>query len=136
MVTLEGFDLTEFGGNDSNCGRTELDSTHLGEVVSSQDENCLIIVEWSLKHSEETVVTGVYAVAPGEWFYVPLAVAGVNDEVRLVGTLWYLPRGWNAHMYAADLAGDRDARDGTTSYVGLPPTDPWVVNIADALLGQ
>jgi hypothetical protein len=36
-------------------------------------------------------------------------------------------------MIAADLAVDRDLRDGTVSIVGLSPTDPWVVSIAEAL---
>ncbi len=77
-------------------------------------------------------LSGVAVLAP---LAASAAVAGINDRVRIVGTLWYLPKGWNAHMFAADLAGDRDLRDGTTSIVGLSPTDPWVVNLANALAG-
>ena len=133
VTTLAGFDLNEFGGNDSGCTRTELDSIHIGEVVGSQSEKCLSVIEWSLKVGDETILAGTYALHPGEWFYIPLAVSGENDSPRIVGTLWYLPKGWNSHMYAADIAADRDIRDGTHSYVGLSPTDPWVVGIAESL---
>lgn len=133
VTTLQGFDLQEFGGNDSGCGRTELDSIHIGEVVGSQSEKCLSVIEWSLKVGDQTILAGTYALRPGEWFYIPLAVSGQNDSPRTVGTLWYLPKGWNAHMFAADIAADRDARDGTTSFVGLSPTDPWVVGVANGL---
>lgn len=133
VTTMPGFDLAEYGGDDSACTRTELDSIHIGEVVGSEGETCLIVIEWSLKVDDRTIIAGTYALAPGEWFYVPLAVAGQNDSPRIIGTAWYLPKGWNSHMFAADIASDRDTRDGTTSIVGLSPTDPWVVSTADAL---
>lgn len=136
LLINKGFDLKEFGGNDSKCTRTQLDSIHIGEVVSSQNEGCLTVIEWSLKSDATTVIAGTYALRPGEWFYIPLAVAGINDRVRIVGTLWYLPKDWNAHMYAADLAGDRDLRDKTASYVGLSPTDDYVVKLANAMAGK
>ncbi|MCL4360014.1 PT domain-containing protein [Patescibacteria group bacterium] len=136
ILVNAGFDLNEFGGNDAKCTRTELDSIHIGEVVSSQSEGCLTVLEWSLKLDASTVMAGTYPLKPGEWFYIPLAVSGVNDHVRIVGTLWYLPKGWNAHMYAADLASDRDTRDATHSIVGLSPTDDYVVKLANALLGK
>lgn len=134
VTTLKGFDLTEFGGLDNKCKRNQTEVIHLGEVVSSETESCRIVVEWSLKYGTTTVLAGTYAVEPGEWFYVPLAVGGENDSPRIVGTIWYLPRNWNSHLYAAYLAIARDARDGTLSYVGLSPTDPFVELLANALL--
>lgn len=132
VTTLQGFDLAEYGGNDSRCERTETETIHLGEVVSSAIETCKVVVEWSLKLGDQTLVAGVYSVTPGEWFYVPLAVAGVNDSLRVVGTIWYLPKNWNGHMFSANLAAARDARDGTVSIVGLSPTDDMVMSVIDA----
>jgi hypothetical protein len=128
---MRGFDIKEFGGNDAACSRTELEGIQAPEVVGSPNEDCKIVVEWSLKHGDRTIYTGVFPLEPGKWFYMPLGVAGVNDDVRIVGTAWYLPKGWNAHQFAADLAKDRDARDKTTSIIGLSPTDPYVLWLAE-----
>lgn len=135
VTVIKGFDVNEYGGSDADCKREgEPEMIHIGEVVGSETEPCLSVIEWSLKVGEETILAGTYALRPGEWFYIPLAVSGLNDSPRIVGTLYIMPRGWNAHMMAANYASDRDLRDGTTSYVGLSPTDPWVQAIADALL--
>ena len=138
VMVVKGFDVNEFGGDDSLCPFTaeQPETIHIGEVVGSPNEKCKLVVEWSLKQDDKTMVTGVYSLEPGEWFYIPLAVAGVNDAVRVVGTLHRMPKDWNAHMYAAFIGYDRDQRDGTKSYVGLSPTDPWVLSQIDALSGR
>ncbi len=136
ITKLEGFDLNEFGGNDNLCTKKELEQIHIGERVGSVGEPCKIVVEWSLKYSDQTIITGVYALEPGEWFYVPLAVAGQKGSPRIVGTAHYLPKLWNAHMYSANIASVRDATDHTTSIVGLSPTNVYVVMLANALLGK
>ena len=142
---LKGFDLNEFGGDDSLCNRTgegvQPDYVHIGEVVSSRGEKCKVVIEWSLKQGATTILAGTYALEPdpagnSEWFYIPMAVSGLNDNVRVVGTAYYLPRGWNAHAMAWFYAVDRDARDGTSSYVGLSPTDDYVISEIARLTGQ
>jgi hypothetical protein len=138
VKVLKGFDPNEFGGDDSGCtfSGSEPEMIHIGEVVGSPNEACLQVIEWSLKKGDGTIVAGTYALAPHEWFYIPMAVAGVNDEVRVVGTLYRMPKDWNAHMMAVYYAIDRDARDGTHSYIGLSPTDPWVLAQIDSLSGR
>ncbi len=127
---LAGFDPLEYGGDDSNCTRSELMLTQWGEVASSQAEACKVVLEWSVKVGAQTIFAGVYALEPGEWFYTPKRVAGDFSDPRFVGTLHYLPRGWNAHQYAVNIATARDTRDTTLSVVGLSPTDEWVVSLA------
>ncbi len=132
-ILLKGFDPAEFGGDDANCplkNDQQPDSIHIGEVVGSEGETCKLVVEWSLKTGSTTIVSGVYANEPGEWYYVPLAVEGVDSPMRFVGTIWRIPRNWNAHQFAVDIAKARDDRDGTTSIVGLSMTDEWVVKLA------
>ena len=138
VKVLKGFDPNEYGGDDSGCtySGSEPEKIHIGEVVGSPNEACLQVIEWSLKNGDSTIVAGTYVLAPHEWFYIPMAVAGVNDEVRVVGTLYRMPKGWNAHMMAVYYAIDRDARDGTHSYIGLSPTDPWVLAQIDSLSGR
>ncbi|MEI8232858.1 MAG: hypothetical protein WCG44_03885 [bacterium] len=138
VKVLKGFNPNEYGGNDSSCTFTgsEPEMVHIGEVVGSPNESCLQVIEWSLKDGDQTIVAGTYALAPHEWFYIPLAVSGVNDQVRVVGTLYRMPKGWNAHMMAVYYAIDRDSRDGTHSYIGLSPTDPWVLAQIDSLSGR
>lgn len=132
---LAGFDPAEFGGDDSNCTRSELMLTQWGEVASSQEEQCKVVLEWSVKIGAKTIFAGVYSLEPNkeggsEWFYTPKRAEGDLSDPRFVGTLHYLPRGWNAHQYAVNIATARDTRDGTLSVVGLSPTDPWVLNLA------
>lgn len=138
VKVLKGFDPNEYGGDDSGCtySGSEPERIHIGEVVGSPNEACLQVIEWSLKNGDSTIVAGTYALAPHEWFYIPMAVAGVNDEVRVVGTLYRMPKDWNAHMMAVYYGIDRDARDGTHSYIGLSPTDPWVLAQIDSLSGR
>lgn len=130
---LAGFDPLEYGGNDNDCRiptGSQPEMIHIGEVVSSPGEGCRSVVEWSLKVGTETIIAGTYALEPGEWFYIPKAVAGDQTDPRYVGTLYVYPMGWNAHKQAVYLAADRDARDGTLSVVGLSPTDDFVVGLA------
>ncbi len=126
VTTLSGFDLNEWGGtNDPGCTRKELDEVALNEEVGSADENCVIILEWSLKTKDDTIVSGFYALHPREWFRLTWDQA--NGETHFVGTLHYVPFGWNGHMLAADMAGDWQVKNpGLVTYVGLSPTDPWV----------
>lgn len=127
VTILSGFDLTEYGGDDSQCTRTELDAVALHEEVGSADEPCKIIVEWSLKNADETIVSGFFAMEPEVWFRFLEAYEATNGPVRFVGTIWYLPKGWNAHMLAANMAADWQVKNpDLVTYVGLSPTDPWV----------
>lgn len=131
VTILKGFDLKEFGGNDSDCLTKAETALALREEVGSPTEQCKIVVEWSLKSGADTVVSGVYALHPLEWFRLKSNVSGT---IRYVGTMWYLPKGWNSHMFAADIAGDWSIKNpGLTTYVGLSPTNPWVEKVLDAL---
>lgn len=129
VTTLKGFDLNEWGGtNDPGCTRTELDEVMLNEEVGSADENCVIIAEWSLKTDDGTHMSGFFATHPREWFRLSYAMA--NGETRFVGTLHYVPFGWNGHMLAADMAGDWQIKNpGELTIVGLSPTDAYVQQV-------
>lgn len=145
---MAGFDRNEFGGDDSDCTRnipnSSPDMIHIGEVVGSEHEDCKIVIEWSLKYRDQTILAGTYALEPneeaigqpGEWFYIPFAVDGYNDATRIVGTAHYMPQDWNAHEYAFLLGRDRDDRDGTVSVVGLSPTDPWVIQTGEFIFAN
>ncbi len=127
ITILSGFDLAEYGGDDSRCTRTELDAVVLREEVGSADEACKVIVEWSLKNGDETIASGFFAMEPRIWFRFVEAYEATNGPVRFVGTIWYLPKGWNAHMLAANMAADWQVKNpDLITYVGLSPTDPWV----------
>lgn len=131
VTTIKGFDLTDTGGDDTGCTRTELDAVALREEIGSPAENCKIVVEWSLKYQATTIVSGIYAMKPGEWFRIE---GNVSGEDRFVGTLWYLPSGWASHMYAANIAAEWQPKNpGLVTIVGLSPTDPWVVGLAKLL---
>ncbi len=128
VVLVKGFDLKEWGGTtDPQCKRTELDAVELREEVGSANEPCVIVLEWSLKNGDQTITSGFYSFLPREWLRLNFAQS--HDRVRFVGTMWYIPQGWNAHMLAADLAGDWQVKNpGLKTIVGLSPTDPWVLS--------
>lgn len=136
VTILAGFDINEFGGNDAKCTRTELDAVALHEEVGSADEPCKIIVEWSLKDKDATITSGFYAVEPGEWFRFDQPYEAANGPVRFVGTIWYLPVGWNSHMLAANMGADWKVKNpDLIAYVGLSPTDDWVEGLWKAAEG-
>lgn len=136
VTLVKGFDLNEWGGTtDPACSRTELDAVELREEVGSADEPCVIVLEWSLKNADQTITSGFYSFLPREW--IRLNYEQTHDRVRFVGTMWYVPQGWNAHMLSADLAGDWQVKNpGLVSYVGLSPTDPWVSGLWQAAEAQ
>jgi len=132
VTILKGFDLKEWGGTtDPLCTRTELDAVELREEVGSADEPCVIILEWSLKDKDTTITSGFFAFHPREW--IRFTFDQSHGDTRFVGTMWYIPKNWNAHMLAADLSGDWQIKNPTlTAYVGLSPTDPWVMGLWEA----
>ena len=130
---LSGFDPSEFGGNDDDCTNTELDNVKWADEISSPSEDCRTIFEWSLKNGDQTLASGMFALEPeeenvdqaGEW--IRFNFDQVNGRVYFTGSMWRLPKGWNAHQLAVDFAADwQEKNEGIWSVVGLSPTDPWI----------
>ncbi len=131
VVILKGFDLNDFGGEDTLCTLKELSALELREEVGSPDDKCKHVVEWSLKYGAETIASGVYPMKPSEWFRIIGNVSGgdLQKTVRFVGTMWRIPPGWNSHMFAANMAADWAVKNPTeTTIVGLSPTDSTIVD--------
>jgi hypothetical protein len=133
---LEGFDPAEFGGNDSDCTNTELDAIRWIDEISAPDEDCLTIFEWSLKDGDSTIASGMYALEPeeedqdqaAEW--IRFSFEQSTGQVRFVGTLWRLPKGWNGHQLAVDLTADWQQKNlEEWNVVGLSPTDDYIMGL-------
>lgn len=136
---MSGFDPAEYGGDDSDCDLTELDNVKWTDEVGAPDEDCKIVFEWSLKDGDETLASGMMPLEPEEESvgqeaqWIRFTFEQTDGRVRFVGSMWRLPKGWNAHQLSIDLAADWQKKNPDEwSVVGLSPTDDYIMGLWQA----